>query len=330
MSTFRALFVEEEPDGKVSTSVKETDLKTLPDGDVTIRVHYSSINYKDALATLKDGKIVSRYPFIPGIDASGIVTESTSTRFKKGDAVIVTSYEFGVSHFGGFSELIRVPEEWVVPLPKSLSLRDAMCYGTAGFTASLSVQALLDNGAKPEDGPVAVSGASGGVGSITTGILAQMGFSVIASSGKAGSEILLEKLGAREVVSRSDFNPEKKRALDTERFAHAVDSVGGDVLSYFLSATKYGGTVTACGMALSGKLETTVFPFILRGISLVGIDSVYCPYEKRVHIWEQIATNFKLAKIDTFIHEISLDELPKALLQMTNEGTLGRYIVKFI
>ncbi|WP_088815385.1 MULTISPECIES: oxidoreductase [Listeria] len=324
MSKFRALFVNQDAD----VAVAETDFTALPEGDVTIRVHYSSINYKDALATLPDGKIVTNYPFIPGIDASGIVTESKSSLFKKGDQVIVTSYGLGVSHFGGFSEFIRVPKEWVVPLPENLSLREAMCYGTAGFTAALSVQALLDDGAKPDDGAVAVSGASGGVGSIATGMLAKKGFSVVASSGNSGSKTLLCELGAAQVVTRSDFNPEKKRALNTERFAHAVDCVGGEVLGYLLSATKYGGTVAACGMALSGKLETTVFPFILRGINLRGIDSVYCPYEKRVEIWEHIATDLRVTKLPPLLTEITLDELPEALRKIMDGGIAGRYVVK--
>ncbi len=324
MSKFRALFVNQ----NATVTIAKTDFTALPEGDVTIRVHYSSVNYKDALATLPDGKIVTHYPFIPGIDASGVVTDSTSSLFKKGDQVIVTGYGLGVSHFGGFSEFIRVPKEWVVPLPKNLTLREAMCYGTAGFTAALSVQALLDGGAKPDDGTVAVSGASGGVGSIATGMLAKKGFSVVASSGKLGNETLLRELGAAQIVTRSDFNPEKKRALDTERFAHATDCVGGEVLSYLLSATKYGGCVTACGMALSGKLETTVFPFILRGISLLGIDSVYCPYEKRVQIWEQIATDLRVDKLPSLLTEITLETLPEALQKIMDGGILGRYVVK--
>lgn len=242
----------------------------------------------------------------------------------------MTSYELGVSHFGGYSEYIRVPSDWVVPLPAGLTLREAMLYGTAGFTAGMSVLALQDHGADPKDGAIAVSGATGGVGSIATAILAKLGFSVIASSGKEGREDFLKQLGAAEIVDREDFQPEKIRALDRERFAHAIDCVGGKPLSYLLSTTKYGGSVTTCGMSAGGQLETSVFPFILRGVNLLGIDSVYCPYPHRQEVWHHLATDLKLDSLDAITTEIPLDDLPEALNKVMNGGILGRYIVRLI
>ncbi|HBM3588836.1 TPA: acryloyl-CoA reductase [Listeria innocua] len=327
MKSFQALFIEKEADN-TSLHFRETTLDNLPENEVTIEVHYSGINYKDGLAVLPDGKIVNEYPFIPGIDASGVVVESKSARFRAGDEVIVTSYDFGVSYFGGYSEIIRVPAEWVVALPKGLSLKEAMILGTAGFTAALSVDALEFSGVTPDAGKIAVSGATGGVGSLSTAILAKRGYSVVASSGKKDAEIFLHKLGAKEVVSREAFQPEKIRALDKQLYAGAIDCVGGKPLSYLLTAVKYGGAVTTCGMSAGGKLDTTVFPFILRGIQLFGIDSVLCPMPKRERIWKRLATDFKLTNLNELATEINFSELPAALHQIMNGGITGRYLVK--
>ncbi|WP_439443848.1 acrylyl-CoA reductase family protein [Listeria aquatica] len=331
MTAFRALFVDQKNPEETSLEIKSIQLDDLPEGDVTIRVHYSGINYKDGLATLANGNIVKNYPFIPGIDAAGVVIASSDPEFKEGDPVIVTSYELGVSHFGGYSEYIRVPSKWVVPLPDGLTLREAMIYGTAGFTAAMSVLALQDHGAEPQDGKVAVSGATGGVGSFATAILSELGFSVVASSGKQGREDYLAKLGADEVVSREAFQPEKLRPLDKEQFAHAIDCVGGKPLSYLLSTTKYGGSVTTCGMSAGYQLNTAVYPFILRGIHLLGIDSVYCPYPRRKEVWHHIATDFKLdSLLDWVTTEITLQDLPEALEKNIQGGILGRYLVRLI
>ncbi|MBC2260357.1 acryloyl-CoA reductase [Listeria sp. FSL L7-0091] len=327
MKSFQALFIEKEADN-TSLHFKETTLDTLPENEVTIEVHYSGINYKDGLAVLPDGKIVNEYPFIPGIDASGVVVESKSDHFRAGDEVIVTSYDFGVSYFGGYSEIIRVPAEWVVALPKGLTLKEAMILGTAGFTAALSVDALEFSGVTPDTGKIAVSGATGGVGSLSTAILAKRGYSVVASSGKKDAETFLHKLGAREVVSREAFQPEKIRALDTQLYAGAIDCVGGKPLSYLLTAVKYGGAVTTCGMSAGGKLDTTVFPFILRGIRLFGIDSVLCPMPKRERIWNRLATDFKLTNLNELVTEIAFSDLPDALHQIMHGGITGRYLVK--
>ncbi|MBC2302348.1 acryloyl-CoA reductase [Listeria welshimeri] len=327
MKSFQALFIEKEADN-TSLHFRETTLDNLPENEVTIEVHYSGINYKDGLAVLPEGKIVNQYPFIPGIDASGVVIESKSDRFQVGDEVIVTSYDFGVSYFGGYSEFIRVPAEWVVPLPQDLSLKEAMILGTAGFTAALSVDALESSGVRPETGKIAVSGATGGVGSLSTAILAKRGFCVVASSGKKDAKDFLQKFGASEVVSRETFQPEKIRALDKQLYAGAIDCVGGKPLSYLLTAVQYGGAVTTCGMSAGGKLDTTVFPFILRGVQLLGIDSVLCPMQKRTQIWQRLATDFKLANLDELATEINFQTLPEALHQVMNGGVTGRYLVK--
>ncbi|MBC1477498.1 acryloyl-CoA reductase [Listeria welshimeri] len=327
MKSFQALFIEKEADN-TSLHFRDTTLDNLPENEVTIEVHYSGINYKDGLAVLPEGKIVNQYPFIPGIDASGVVIESKSNRFQVGDEVIVTSYDFGVSYFGGYSEFIRVPAEWVVPLPQGLSLKEAMILGTAGFTAALSVDALESSGVRPETGKIAVSGATGGVGSLSTAILAKRGFSVVASSGKKDAKDFLQKFGVSEVVSREAFQPEKIRALDKQLYAGAIDCVGGKPLSYLLTAVQYGGAVTTCGMSAGGKLDTTVFPFILRGVQLLGIDSVLCPMQKRTQIWQRLATDFKLANLDELATEINFQTLPEALHQVMNGGVTGRYLVK--
>ncbi|MBC1666733.1 acryloyl-CoA reductase [Listeria welshimeri] len=327
MKSFQALFIEKEADN-TSLHFRETTLDNLPENEVTIEVHYSGINYKDGLAVLPEGKIVNQYPFIPGIDASGVVIESKSDRFQAGDEVIVTSYDFGVSYFGGYSEFIRVPAEWVVPLPQGLSLKEAMILGTAGFTAALSIDALESSGVRPETGKIAVSGATGGVGSLSTAILAKRGFSVVASSGKKDAKDFLQKFGVSEVVSREAFQPEKIRALDKQLYAGAIDCVGGKPLSYLLTAVQYGGAVTTCGMSAGGKLDTTVFPFILRGVQLLGIDSVLCPMQKRTQIWQRLATDFKLANLEELATEINFQTLPEALHQVMNGGVTGRYLVK--
>ncbi|CAM2362586.1 acryloyl-CoA reductase [Listeria seeligeri] len=327
MKSFQALFIEKE-EQDTSLHFRDTTIDELPENDVTIEVHYSGINYKDGLAVLPDGKIVSEYPFIPGIDASGVVVETKSDRFQVGDEVIVTSYDFGVSYFGGYSEFIRVPAEWVVPLSAGLSLKEAMILGTAGFTAALSVDALEFSGVTPTDGKIAVSGATGGVGSLSSAILSKRNYQVVASSNKADAAEFLQKFGVSEVVSREAFQPEKIRALDKQLFAGAIDCVGGKPLAYLLTAVQYGGAVTTCGMSAGGKLDTTVFPFILRGIQLFGIDSVLCPMPKRERIWNRLATDYKLANLDELATEIPFSELPTALHQVMNGGVTGRYLVK--
>ncbi|GAX90728.1 NADPH:quinone oxidoreductase family protein [Effusibacillus lacus] len=324
---FRALWVEKTEDS-FSVSVKELGLSDLPEGDVTIRVAYSSVNYKDGLACIPNGKIVRSYPFIPGIDLAGTVVDSKDSRFKEGDQVVITGYELGVAHFGGFSEYARVPADWVVPLPKGLSLKEAMAIGTAGFTAALSVQRLEDNGLNPERGPVIVTGATGGVGSTAVAMLAGLGYHVAASTGKASEHEYLHTLGAKEILGREEVT-DTSRPLQKERWAGAVDPVGGKTLAYLLSTTKYGGSVAVSGLTGGTDLATTVFPFILRGVNLLGIDSVYCPMDVRLKLWERLASDLKPANLlDQIGYEISLEELPDTVGKILKGEVRGRTVVR--
>ena len=328
MTTFKALVIDKIED-KVDVSVKKVSLDELPKDEILIKVSYSSVNFKDGLASIPEGNIVKTYPFIPGIDLAGKVESSSHPRFQPGQEVVVTSYELGVAHFGGYSEYACVPSEWVVPLPKGLTLKQAMICGTAGFTAALSIDRLEDNGVKPEDGPILVTGASGGVGSMAVAMLAKRGYHVVASTGKEGEHEYLRKLGAMNVVSREEVAPEKIRALDKQRWAGVIDPVGGKTLSYALTSTKYGGSVAVSGLTGGPKLDATVFPFILRGINLLGIDSVNCEMEKRLHIWNRIATDLHIGDLyDEVATEIMLDELPDVLSNILKGNVRGRTVVR--
>ncbi|MEH7479899.1 acryloyl-CoA reductase [Neobacillus drentensis] len=301
----------------------------LQAGDILIKVSYSSVNYKDGLASTPDGKIVRSYPFVPGIDLAGVVVSSNDSRFKAGDEVIATSYEIGVAHYGGYSEYAQIPAEWVVPLPEGLSLKEAMVYGTAGFTAALSVQRLEENGLTPEKGSVLVTGATGGVGSIAVAILAKRGYHVVASTGKQSEHDFLIEIGASEILSREDVTGEKIRALDKQLWAAAVDPVGGKTLASILSKIYYNGSVAVSGLTGGGDVPTTVFPFILRGVNLLGIDSVYCPIETRIALWKRMATDFKPDNLLNVMNkEVSLEELPNDLSSILKGEARGRTIVK--
>ena len=326
-TTFNALVVNKE-DEQFSVDIKKLSLDDLPEGDVLIKVQYSSVNYKDSLATIPNGNIVRTYPFVPGIDMAGIVVSSADPRFQEGDEVIATSYEIGVSHYGGYSEYARIPANWIVPLPEGLSLKEAMVIGTAGFTAALSVQRLLDNGVTPDCGKVLVTGATGGVGSFAVSILSTLEFTVEASTGKEEEVSFLTSLGASSIVSRHDVFDGKVRALGKQKWAAAVDPVGGEPLAALLSQIQYGGSVAVSGLTAGTKLPATVFPFILRGINLLGIDSVYCPMETRLSIWERLATDFKPADLNRFIQEeVTLQELPNALSIPLKGKARGRILV---
>lgn len=329
MDTFRALVVDKKEDD-FSVNIKELRKEDLPAGDLLIKVQYSSVNYKDGLAAIPDGNIVRNYPHVPGIDLAGVVLESDHADFKPGDEVIATSYEIGVSHYGGFSEYARLSSDWVLPLPEGLSLKEAMTYGTAGFTAALAVHQLQHNGVTRDDGKVLVSGATGGVGSIAVAMLAKLGFDVVASTGKETAGDFLRSLGASEIISREALQPEKIRPLDKQAWAGAVDPVGGKTLSYILSSVKYGGSVAVMGLTGGAKLDTTVFPFILRGINLLGIDSVYCPMELRQTLWTRMATDLKIEQLDNLVTEVSLDQLPTVLEDILAGKVRGRTVVKFV
>ena len=324
---FKALVVNK-TETDFSIDINNISFNDLPAGEVLIKVAYSSINYKDGLASIPEGKIVRSYPFVPGIDLAGVVVSSKDPRYSEGDQVIATSYEIGVSHYGGYSEYARIPADWIVPLPENLSLKEAMIYGTAGLTAALSVQRLEENGLSPEKGKVLVTGATGGVGSIAVAILSKRGYDVVASTGKASEHDYLHKLGAKEVVSRDEVYNGKVKALDRQLWAGCVDPVGGESLAAILSKIEYNGSVAVSGLTGGGNVPTTVFPFILRGINLLGIDSVYCPMEVRKPLWQRMASDFKPDVLDLISKEISLEELPQTLPIILQGQARGRFIVK--
>jgi putative YhdH/YhfP family quinone oxidoreductase len=339
MDTFRALVVEKDGDGipttgpldprGVALGLKQWSVEQLMPGDVTVRVAYSSINYKDGLAVRADGRVVRTYPLIPGIDLAGTVETSTDSRFKPGEEVLAHGYDIGVAHHGGLAELARVPADWVVPLPSGLSARQAMALGTAGFTAALSVVRLEAGGLKPDGGPVIVTGASGGVGSTAVNILAARGYTVAASTGSAESHEYLRTLGASEIVDRAETSAESSRPMDRSRWAGAVDAVGGSTLAYLLRTMNYGGSIAISGNAGGVAFSSSVFPFILRGVNILGIDSVALPMEQRTAIWERLATDLRPPHLDDAItHEITLDEAPSVLDTIVEGKTQGRTVVR--
>ena len=308
---------------------KDVTRADLPPGEVLVKVAYSGVNYKDGLASIPEGKIVRTYPFVPGIDLAGVVDESSDARFKPGDEVIVTSYELGVSHYGGFSEYARVKADWVVPLPAGLTLKEAMALGTAGFTAGLAVHKLEYNGLKPQHGPVMVTGATGGLGSVAISILKNLGYTVAASTGKEAEQAYLRELGADDILTREETTAESKRPIEKERWAGSIDAVGGATLAYLLRTTKNGGSVASCGNTGGVNVSTTVFPFILRGVNLLGIESVNCPMELRRQIWDHLASDYKPARLlDLIGHEAPFVELPQALAAILKGGVRGRTIIK--
>ena len=330
MSTapFKA-FVVNKTDDTFTARIQELAQSDLPAGEVLIHVAYSSVNYKDGLASIPDGKIVRSYPFVPGVDLSGTVVESSDSRYKAGDEVIATSYGLGVSHYGGFSEYARVKAEWIVPLPQGLSLKEAMALGTAGFTAALSVHQLQKNGLIPSNGPVLITGATGGVGSIAISILKKLGYTLAASTGKAEEHAYLKSLGVDEILSRDETSAESTRPMEKERWAGAIDAVGGSTLAYLLRSTKYGGSIAACGNTGGVNVNTSVFPFILRAVNLLGIDSVNCPMALRHTLWQQLATEYKPEHLLASIgKEVPLEELPQVLSAILQGGIRGRTIVR--
>jgi acrylyl-CoA reductase (NADPH) len=329
MSTaFRAFVVNKTEEG-FSADLKELTQADLPPGEVLIKVAYSSVNYKDGLASIPEGRVVRSYPFVPGVDLAGVVAESSDSRFKPGDEVLATSYELGVSHYGGYSEYARVNADWVVPLPTGLTLKEAMALGTAGFTAALAVHQLEKNGLQPQNGPVLVTGATGGVGSIGISILRALGYTVAASTGKSSEHDYLKELGASEILSREETSAESNRPLEKERWAGSLDSVGGTTLAYLIRTTKYAGSIAAYGNTSGPNLSITVFPFILRAVKLLGIDSVNCPMEVRRQLWGRLAGDYKPRHLlDMIGHEASLEDLPQALATILKGDTRGRTIIK--
>jgi acrylyl-CoA reductase (NADPH) len=326
--TFKALIVNK-TDDDFSVKIEKLTIHDLPKAEVLIKVAYSSINYKDGLASTPEGKIVRSYPFVPGIDLAGVVVSSGDPRFHEGDKVIATSYEIGVSHYGGYSEYARIPSDWLVPLPKNLTLKEAMIFGTAGFTAALSIQRLEDNGLTPDKGNVLVTGATGGVGSLAVSMLAKAGYKVVASTGKASEHDFLKGLGATEVISREEVHSGKIKTLDKQIWAGAVDPVGGETLASILSKISYHGSVAVSGLTGGAQVPTSVFPFILRGINLLGIDSVYCPMDLRQKVWNRMSSDLKPKHlVDSIQKEITLEQLPETLPTLLKGQARGRIIVK--
>ena len=327
MNSFKALLIEER-DGKVSSGLVRMDESQLDAGGVTIRVAYSSINYKDALAATGAGKIIRRFPCIGGIDMSGTVIESTDPRFKPGDRVVATSFDIGVAHHGGYAEIARVPGDWVVPLPAGLSLFDAMVLGTAGFTAALGIVRMEENGLRPEKGAVIVTGATGGVGSLAIDMLAKLGYHVVALTGKEAEAAYLRELGAAEVLLRESLDLSKIRPLDRGRWAGAVDNLGGDYLAWIASTMQQGGTIASIGLAASMSLNTTVAPFILRGVSLLGIDSGYIREPYRSGVWQRLASDLRPPHLENMARRIAFDELPTAFEAFIAGRAKGRAVVE--
>jgi acrylyl-CoA reductase (NADPH) len=326
MAKFKAILIEKADAGQ-KVGLVDFDETLLMEGDVTVRVEWSTVNYKDGLALTGKGPVVRRWPMIPGIDLAGTVETSSHQQFKPGDAVVLNGFGLGETHLGGYAEVARVKGDWLVPLPKGMSAKEAMEIGTAGYTAMLSVMALERHGIKPDRGPVVVTGAAGGVGSVAIAILAKQGFHIIASTGRAGESDYLKSLGAAEIIDRAELSGPAK-PLAKERWAAGVDSAGSHTLANVLAMTKYGGAIAACGLAQGLDLPASMAPFILRGISLLGVDSVYCPQAIRREAWRRLATDLDRKKLAAMTTEIPLAKVtdvgPKILAGKVRGRTLVR------
>lgn len=326
MTEFRAFRVEKQ-DKQVSHAIKTQSIADLPDGDVLIKVRFSSINYKDAMSAKGLPGVTRNYPHTPGIDAAGTVVTSSDSAFKSGDDVIVIGFDLGMNTPGGFGEYIRVPAAWVTALPTDMTTREAMVIGTAGFTAALCVQKLERMGANPGDGPVIVTGATGGVGSVAVALLAQSGYEVVASTGKAEKAEYLKTLGAREIVGRELLGEQNPRPMLSMDYAHGVDTIGGDYLSNVIKHLRYGGSVAICGLVASPAFDTSVLPFILRGVNVLGVDSVELPIEEKTAVWQRLATEWKLTALDDMTVEIGLEEISGVVDAILAGQVSGRTLV---
>jgi acrylyl-CoA reductase (NADPH) len=323
---FRALLLDQSTDG-LTAEVVELDDDRLPDGDVTIDVEWSSLNFKDGLILTGQGRLVRDYPHVPGIDLAGTVTESADPRYAAGDRVVLTGWRVGEIWWGGYASRARVKGDWLSPLPDGLTTRQAMAVGTAGFTAMMAVDQLQRHGVAAGD-PVLVTGAAGGVGSTAVGLLARLGYAVTASTGRVAAEgDALRAVGATEVIDRAEIAGAPERPLLSERWAGAVDAVGSATLAHVLAETRYGGAVAACGLAGGNDLPTTVIPFLLRGVTLYGIDSVMCPAERRAATWARLGEVLDTAALETMTSEITLEELPALAGEILAGRTRGRVVV---
>ena len=324
--TFQAFRVEEK-DHEYISNIKQTSFTALENDEILVKVHYSSLNYKDALSASGNKGVTRNFPHTPGIDASGIIEDSKNDSFKKGDKVIVTSYDLGMNTDGGFGEYIKVPSKWAIKLPENLTLKEAMILGTAGLTAGISVLRLTEL-IKPEDGKIVVSGATGGVGSLSIAILNKLGYSVTAITGKESEKDFLHQLGASEIILRDDFESLENKPLLKTMFSGAIDTVGGPILENIIKTTEYTGAITCCGNVASPKLNLTVFPFILRGITLIGIDSQNYPMKYRSIAWNKLATDWKPTQLLKNHKQITLNELQNHIDLMLEGKSKGRVIIK--
>ncbi len=327
MQKFKALWVEEQADNHFNKSIVDRDANSLPDGELLIQVHYSSLNYKDALSARGNKGVTRSYPHTPGIDAAGIVLSSNSSQFKIGEQVVVTGYDLGMNCSGGFGQLIRVPASWAVRLPEKLSLRESMILGTAGFTAAICVDKLLSSGLKPEQGEVLVTGASGGVGAVAVALLSKLGFRVVASTGKEEQRDFLQSLGAIAVINRAELAETSNKPLLKDRWAGAVDVVGGEPLFNIVKSLKYGGSVACCGLVGSPVFNASVFPFILRGVNLLGVDSVNLPITTKQALWDKLANDWYLDCLDLLVTEIGYDKLIDSLDSVFKGESVGRLVL---
>jgi acrylyl-CoA reductase (NADPH) len=324
---FNALVVNKNDEGKTSAAVQHISLDDLPDGDVVVAVDYSTMNYKDGLCIGPGGGLVRNYPHVPGIDFAGTVETSNDPLYKAGDKVVLTGWRVGEVHWGGYAQKARVKADWLVPLPVGLTTRQAMAVGTAGFTAMLAVMALQDHGLTAGSGPVLVTGAAGGVGSVATAILANLGHEVAAVTGRPETADYLTSLGATQIVARDEINEVTKRPLEAETWAGCVDAVGGPMLARALGQMKYGASVAAVGLAGGANLPATVIPFLLRGVNLLGIDSVMQPYDNRLRAWERIATDLPMDKLEAMIQPATLSDLPQLGADILQGQVKGRVVV---
>ncbi len=327
VNNFKALLVEEAANKQFTLNIVNRSLTDLPENDLMINVHYSYLNYKDALSASGNKRVSSHYPHTPGIDAAGVVINDKTGTFSPGDEVLIFGYDLGMNTPGGLGQMISIPANWAVKRPENLSLKEAMTYGTGGLTAALCVQKLEKMGARPEDGPVAVTGATGGVGSISIALLKQLGYSVVAFSGKPEQTEHLKSIGADEVLHRGVLNEAADLPMGKERWAHGIDTLGGDYLGNLLKQIKSGGGVSACGLAASATLSSSVYPFIIRGVSLLGVDSVYIPLSDKQHIWQRVASDMKLPNLQDLCEEISLEQTPEYLQRFMQAKVVGRYLV---
>ncbi len=326
-TVFRALVVSKIDEKTFSRKVTERRISDLPEGEVLVRVRYSSLNFKDGLSCIGNPGVTKNYPHTPGIEAFGEVAESSDSRFQEGDSVIVSGYDLGMNTSGGFAQYIRVPADWLVTLPKGITFKEAAIFGVAGFTAALSVYSLQKHGLNPEQGEIIVTGSTGGVGCVSLALLSHLGYTVVASTGKKGESEFLQGLGASKIISRDEVIDESKKPLLSQRWAGAIDAVGGKTLATLLKETKRGGAVAATGLVASSELPTTVFPFILRGVSLLGIDSGFTPIKLRREIWEKLASIWKFPQLEQLTIDCTLEELSPEIDKILAGGQRGRVVV---